>query len=114
MCYIQDVVVEQTEDYADAGARGYRLKQARASTASTATVEVDIEGQIMEYVKCVQNMLQLQTAVIQQWFGIHGYDGVLKQVWRALLVHSKAFSPEVIQKCVLFSIMEAFILSQRL
>jgi hypothetical protein len=102
--FIQDVVVEQLEEDAEPGRRRYRLKQARAATNSTVVIEVDFEGQVMEYVKCVQNMLQLQGAVIQEWFGFHGYEGVLKQMWRALLVHSKALSGEVIQSCVLPSI----------
>jgi hypothetical protein len=95
---LQDVVVEQMEEYVDPGTLRHRVKEARAAPVAEMKT-VDVEGQIMAYLKCVQHMIKLQMEVINSWFGCQGYEGVVKQVWKAIVLHSGLLDANVPSRC---------------
>ena len=93
--------MEQLEEFADVGAPKYRVKgsASRPPQDKPAGPRIDVPRQLMLYVRCMQHMLELQTEVLVGWFGLKAYPGVVKQMWRALIIESQILDDAVMAKC---------------
>lgn len=93
--------MEQLEEFADAGAPKYRVKGsgARLPRDKPAVAPANVPRQMLLYVRCMQYMLELQTEVVTGWFGVKAYVGVVKQMWRALVIESQILDEDYMAKC---------------
>ena len=49
---------------------------------------IDPQAEVMIYLRCLQHLLQAQEEVISRWFACVAYKGVLKQIWKLMVLHS--------------------------
>lgn len=95
---LQDVVVEQLEEYVDAANVRYKLYE-KKEKAEAELEMVEVGPQVLCYLTCVQHMLCLQMEVINGWFKCPSYERVLKQIWRAIVLDSGLLEAGIALRC---------------
>jgi glycyl-tRNA synthetase alpha subunit len=93
---MQDVVFEQLDDVVPG--EGRRFAAATVSRRKKQEKELrklDVSTHVMVYLKCLQRVLQEQAHIINGWFGCQAYDGVLKQMWKIMILDSRLLDASV-------------------
>lgn len=86
---LQDVIFEEVDDFIAGEDRGFLKAHRPVAERKEAVVKtMDPQVEVMVYLECLQRLLKAQLDVIVKWFGSKAYEGVLKQIWKLVVLQS--------------------------